>query len=321
MNDVLKKLFDMGIVPAAEIYDAEKAVPTAKALSDGGLPCIEVSFKSDKAEESIRRITESLPHVLVGAGTVLTTEQADRAAEAGAKFVVSLGFNTKLVSHCLERNITVIPGCSSPSDIEAAMSFGIDVVKFFPADALGGVKYIKAVSAPYNGIKFIPAGGINEHNLSEYLSCPNVIACEGSWMLKDSLIQEGDFDQITALTRQAIKTMMGFELIHVGINCENDSEAYQTAALLCNLFGLEPRETNLAIFAGKYFEVMKTHYRGKNGHIAIGTNCLERGVAYMESRGFKMDIEGANKDKDGKLTGPVYFQQEFGGFAFHLIQK
>lgn len=321
MNDVLKKLSDIGIIPVAKIDDAQKAVPIAKALCDGGLPCIEVTFRTDKAEESIRRITESLPHVLVGAGTVLTTEQADRAVEAGAKFIVSPGFNTKLVSHCLEKNITVIPGCSSPTDIEAAMSFGFDVVKFFPADALGGVKYIKAVSAPYSGIKFIPTGGINEKNLNEYLSCPNVIACGGSWMLKESLMQEGAFDQITALTREAVKAMMGFELIHVGINCENDSEAYQTAVLLCNLFGLEPRETNLAIFAGKYFEVMKTPYRGKNGHIAIGTNCLERGVAYMESRGFKMDIEGASKDKEGKLTGPVYFEQEIGGFAFHLIQK
>ncbi len=320
MNEILKRLSDMGIIPVVKIDDADKAVPLARALYEGGLPCAEITFRTSQAAEAIKRITTSLPDMLVGAGTVLTTQQVDSAIEAGAQFIVSPGLNPEVVSHCIKKQIPITPGCSNPSDIEMAMSLGLNVVKFFPAEAMGGVKVIKAISAPYGGIKFIPTGGINEKNLNDYLTCPSVLACGGSWMVDEALIKSGNFDKITALTREAIKNMLGFELAHIGINSENAEQAVQTAKMFSFIFGLEYKEGNSSIFAGKAVEVMKTPFRGQNGHIAIATNNLTRAVNRMLAQGYKMDTDG-KKDVNGNFTGAVYFEQEIGGFAVHLLQK
>ena len=321
MNEVLNRLSDMGIIPVVKIEDVDKAVPLAKALYEGGLSCVEITFRAAHADEAIKRITTALPQMLVGAGTVLTTEQVDRAVTAGAQFIVSPGLNPEVVKYCIKRQISIIPGCANPSDIEMAIGLGLGVVKFFPAEAAGGVKYIKAISAPYNGIKFIPTGGINENNINEYLSCPSVLACGGSWMVNEALIKSGEFHKITTLTREAIKIMLGFELAHVGINCENAEKATHIAKMFSLIFGFEYKEGNSSIFTGKAVEVMKTPFRGKNGHIAIGTNYINRAVTYMQSLGYKMDIDGTKRDSSGKLTGAVYFEQEIGGFAVHLVQK
>ncbi len=321
MNDVLKRLSQMGIIPVVKIDDVEKAVPLAKALHEGGLSCVEITFRTAQAAEAIKRITTSLPEILVGAGTVLTTQQVDSAIEAGAKFIVSPGLNPEVVKYCIQQHIPVTPGCSNPSDIEMAISLGLDVVKFFPAEAMGGVKVIKAISAPYSGIKFIPTGGINEKNLNDYLSCSSVLACGGSWMVDEVLIKSGDFDRITALTREAVKNMLGFELGHIGINSENADQAGQTAKMFSLMFGLEYKDGTSSIFAGKAVEVMKAPFRGKNGHIAIATNNLTRAVHIMQSKGYKMDTGSAKRDSNGNFTGAVYFEQEIGGFAVHLLQK
>lgn len=320
MNEVLSRLSEMGIIPVVKIEDPDKAVPLAEALYKGGLSCVEITFRTARAEEAIKRITAAMPGMLVGAGTVLTTGQVEQAVNAGAKFIVSPGLNPDVVRYCVERRILIVPGCSNPSDIEIAMGFGLDVVKFFPAEALGGVKVIKAISAPYKGIRFIPTGGISEKNLNEYLSCPGVLACGGSWMVNESYIESGDFEKITFLAREAIKTMLGFELAHIGINSETAEEASQNAKIFSRLFGLEYKEGKSSIFAGKYFEIMKQPFRGKNGHIAISTNSIERAVAYMKLLGYTMDMEGAKRDSGGRLSA-VYFEQEFAGFAVHFIQK
>lgn len=320
MNKVLNRLSEIGIIPVVKIEDVDKAVPLAQALSDGGLPCMEITFRTSQAEEAIKRVTSSMPEMLVGAGTVLTTDQVERAVMAGARFIVSPGLNPEVVKHCITLKIPVTPGCANPSDIESAINLGLSVVKFFPAEAMGGVKVIKAISAPYGDIMFIPTGGINEKNLNEYLSCPSVLACGGSWMVGEALIKAGDFSKITALTRDAVKLMLGFELEHVGINSENPDEATKIAGMFSSVFGLEYKEGNSSIFAGKMVEVMKSPFRGKKGHIAIGTNYINRAVAYMQSLGYKMDMDGAKRDSNGKITA-VYFEQEFGGFAVHLLQK
>lgn len=320
MNEILNRLSEIGIIPVVKIEDINKAVTLAKALYDGGLSCVEITFRAANAEQAIERISAALPDMLVGAGTVLTVEQVDKAVGAGADFIVSPGLNPEVVKYCVDRKIPITPGCSNPSDIEMAIGLGLDVVKFFPAEAMGGVKVIKAVSAPYGGVRFIPTGGINEKNLNEYLSCPSVLACGGSWMVNEELIKSGDFDKITALTREAIKIMLGFELAHVGINSENREQAALTAGMLGAIFGMDSREGNSSIFAGKAFEVMKTPNRGKNGHIAIATNNINRAVAHIQSLGYKLDMAGAKKDAGGKITA-VYFEQEFGGFAIHLLQK
>lgn len=205
MNDIIMQIRQIGVVPVIAISDTEKAVPLAKALVAGGIPCAEVTFRTAEGEECIRRIAAELPDVLVGAGTVLTTEQADRAAKAGAKFVVSPGFNPKVVAHCIQNGITIVPGCATPSDMEAAMEMGLDTVKFFPAEQAGGLAYIKAVAAPYAKLHFMPTGGINADNIGKYVAFNKIVACGGSWMVKKELIDAGDFDEITRLCKEAVQ--------------------------------------------------------------------------------------------------------------------
>ena len=203
MNEVLKQIEEIGIVPVVVLDDAKDAEALAEALCEGGLPCAEVTFRTDAAEESIRIMSEKFPNMLVGAGTVLTTEQVDRAMAAGAKFIVSPGLNPKVVKYCVEKGILITPGCANPSDVEQAIENGLEVVKFFPAEQAGGLAYIKAIAAPYVGMKFMPTGGISPKNVKDYLAYDRILACGGSWMVKSSLIREGAFDQITQLVKDA----------------------------------------------------------------------------------------------------------------------
>ena len=203
MNDTLVQIGKTGIVPVVVLNNASDAEPLAEALINGGLPCAEVTFRTDAAEESIRIMKEKFPEMLVGAGTVLTTEQVDRAVAAGAEFIVSPGLNPRIVKYCVERNIPITPGCSNASDIELALENGLEVVKFFPAEPAGGLKMIKALAAPYVGVKFMPTGGINATNVREYLKYNRIIACGGSWMVKGDLIKAGDFEKIKELTAEA----------------------------------------------------------------------------------------------------------------------
>ncbi len=319
MNEVLTKFQKLGIIPVVKIDDAKDAEPLAKALCEGGLPVAEVTFRTAAAKEAIANMVKACPDMFVGAGTVLTTEQVDEAIEAGAKFIVSPGLNPKVVKYCQEKGITITPGTSSPTDIEMALELGLDAVKFFPAEASGGLAKIKAMAAPYVNMKFMPTGGINAKNLNSYLDFPKILACGGSWMVSDALINAGEFDKIRDLTREAVNTMLGFELKHVGINAASEGEADGVAGSFEKLFGFTKKVGNSSIFAGSAIEVMKTPYLGANGHIAIGTNYIERAVYHMELQGFEFDMDTA-KYKDGKLTA-VYLKGELGGFAVHLVQK
>ena len=203
MNEVLKEIEKIGIVPVVVLDDPKDAEPLAQALCDGGLPCAEVTFRTGAAAESIRIMAEKFPHMLVGAGTVLTTDQVDRAVEAGAKFIVSPGLNPRIVKYCVEKGIPITPGCANPSDVEQAIENGLDVVKFFPAEQAGGLAYIKAIAAPYVGMKFMPTGGINAKNVRDYLAYDRYLACGGSWMVKADLIRAGEFDKIRDLVKEA----------------------------------------------------------------------------------------------------------------------
>lgn len=204
MDKVLEQIQEIGIVPVVVLNDAKDAEPLAKALCDGGLACAEVTFRTAAAEESIRIMSEKFPDMLVGAGTVLTTEQVDRAAAAGAKFIVSPGLNPRIVKYCVDKGILITPGCANPSDIEQALEQGLEVVKFFPAEAAGGLKMIKAMAAPYVGVKFMPTGGINQNNVREYLAYDRILACGGSWMVKSDLVDAGKFDEIEKLARECV---------------------------------------------------------------------------------------------------------------------
>ena len=203
MNAVLEQFQKIGIIPVVVLDDAKDAEALGKALMEGGLPAAEVTFRTDAAEESIRIMSEKFPEMLVGAGTVLTTEQVDRAVAAGAKFIVSPGLNPKVVKYCIEKNIPVTPGTQTPTEMEQALELGLDVVKFFPAEPAGGLKMIKAVSAPYTMLKFMPTGGISAENVREYLAFDKILACGGSWMVKKDMIKNGEFDKIKEMVAEA----------------------------------------------------------------------------------------------------------------------
>ncbi len=319
MNEIITRFSKLGIIPVVAINDAKDAVPLAKALCEGGLPVAEVTFRTDAAEEAIRRMCEAYPDMLIGAGTVLTTEQVDRAVGAGAKFIVSPGLNPKVVKYCLSKNVPITPGTSSPTDIEAALELGLDVVKFFPAEQSGGIAKIKAMAAPYTGVRFMPTGGINANNLKDYLDFPKIVACGGSWMVKSDMIANGQFDEIKRLTREAVNTMLGFEFKHIGINCENETKAMALAEMFGKFFGFEVKPGNSSIFASSAIEVNKKPGPGRLGHIAIGTNYIERAIYHMELQGFEFDKDSILY-KNNKMTR-IYLKDDFGGFAVHLVQK
>lgn len=205
MGTIAEQFYEYGVVPVVVLEDAKDALPLAKALIEGGLPCAEVTFRTEAAEESIRRMSEKYPDMLVGAGTVLTIEQVDRAVQAGAKFIVSPGFDPEIVDYCLNKDIPVFPGCITPSEVAQAAKRGMKVVKFFPAEQAGGVSMIKAMAAPYTMMKFMPTGGINAKNLKEYLAYDKILCCGGSWMVKGDMIRSGAFDKIQELTKEAVE--------------------------------------------------------------------------------------------------------------------
>ena len=319
MDVVLKRIQSLGIVPVVVVNDAKDAAPLAKALREGGLPCAEITFRTEAAEESIRIMVQEYPDMIVGAGTVLTTEQADKAVEAGAKFIVSPGLNPKVVQHCQDKGIPIVPGVTNPGQIEQALELGLDTVKFFPAEASGGLNMIKSMSAAYTNMMFMPTGGINIKNLNEYLAFDKIVACGGSWMVKSDLIKNGSFEKIKELTREAVMTMLGFNLKHIGMNCKDAEEAEHAADRFQTLFGFMNKSGNGSVFAGEGIEMMKSPYLGKNGHIAVSVNSVPRAVEYLSRQGILFNMETA-KYQDGKLI-LLYLKEEIGGFAVHLIQQ
>ncbi len=207
MEQILEELEKKRIIPVVMLRNIADAKPLAQALCDGGLPCAEITFRTETAADCIKIISEEFPKMLVGAGTVLTTAQADQAMKAGAKFIVSPGLNPTVVKHCIKKKYPVIPGVNNPSDIEAALSFGLTLLKFFPAEASGGLEMIKALSAPYPQVRFMPTGGITPENLHTYLACEKVVACGGTWMVKDDYIKLQNFEEIKRLTKDAVRTI------------------------------------------------------------------------------------------------------------------
>lgn len=203
MSTIFEQFRKIGIIPVVVLDDAKDAAPLAEALCEGGLPCAEVTFRTDAAADVIRIMSEKYPEMLVGAGTVLTKGQVDKAIECGAKFIVSPGLNPEIVKYCISKGIPITPGTQTPSEMEQAVELGLEVVKFFPAEPAGGIKMIKAVAAPYVGLRFMPTGGISASNVREYLKFDRIIACGGSWMVKADLVKAGKFDEIKALAAEA----------------------------------------------------------------------------------------------------------------------
>lgn len=201
--DVLERLKNAGVVPVVVLEDAKDAIPVADALLRGGIDVMEITFRTAAAADAIRAVAQARPEMLVGAGTVITAAQCAQAVEMGAGFIVSPGFDADVVRWCIDRSIPVVPGCVTPTEIMAAMKLGLHTLKFFPAGVYGGLKAMKALAAPFGSVQFIPTGGVNEENLSEFAAAPFVFAVGGSWICTKKDIQNGDFEKITALSRTA----------------------------------------------------------------------------------------------------------------------
>ena len=203
---MIDRLQSLKLIPVVALESAEDAEPLADALCAGGLPCAEITFRTDAALDCLRALADR-PDFLIGAGTIHSAEQAQAAVEAGAQFIVTPGFNPRTVTWCAENNVPIFPGIATPTDLEMALEHGLSVVKFFPAETLGGVRTLKAFSGPYGEVRFIPTGGINARNLVDYLQLPNVLACGGSWMVNPGLLREGRWSEVTRLTAEAVKSV------------------------------------------------------------------------------------------------------------------
>ena len=320
-EELFTTFHDIGLVPVVKIDDASKAEALAKALIDGGLPCAEVTFRTAAAEEAIRRMAQAYPEMLIGAGTVINPELAEKAVNAGAKFIVSPGLNPATVEWCLAHDVPVVPGIATPSEIEKGLSYGLKVLKFFPAEALGGVSMLKNLGGPFPQVKFMTTGGINANNLGDYAKAKNVLAVGGSWMVKADLIANDEWDKITALCKEAVIKLQGLELVHVGINAESE----ENASLVQKGFENMGCTTTKICGEKSYFiddniEIMrKPGALGKHGHLAYRCSDLERTVYFLKGQGMTVNEAASSRDANGKYK-LVYFNEEIGGFAIHLVK-
>lgn len=316
--DVLKRLAQSGVVPVVVLEDAKDAVPTAKAMLAGGIDVMEITFRTAAAADSIKAVAQECPDMVVGAGTVVNLEQCKLAVECGAKFIVSPGYDEETVAWCCDNGVPVTPGCVTPTEIMMALKHGLKVLKFFPANVYGGLSAIKSLAGPFGGVKFIPTGGVNAQNLAEFISSPYIHAVGGSWICPKADIAAGNFDKITALCKEARKSLLGFEVAHIGINTPDADAAMDVCKAFNDAFDFNVKQGNSSNFASTGVEVMKTMFKGANGHIAIRTNKMIPAIAEMERRGYELDMDSV-KDKDNIKA--VYFKNEIGGFAVHLLQK
>jgi 2-dehydro-3-deoxyphosphogluconate aldolase / (4S)-4-hydroxy-2-oxoglutarate aldolase len=313
MNKTLEQIGLCGIVPVVTINDARHAGPLAEALSEGGLPCIEVTFRTAAAPAAIGAIAKQHPSMLLGAGTVLTVDQAKQAVDLGSRYIVSPGLNRKVVEYCLTHDIPITPGVATPTEVEAALDLGLNVVKFFPAEPLGGLPYLKAIAAPYTLVKFIPTGGIDESNLLGYLKFPSVVACGGSWMVKADLISGGRFDEIRAITSRAVGQMLGFTLRHSAAEL-SDAAIIDLKDRLAQLLALSAAE----IEPWSVTKAFGQPSGEKPEHLFISTNFINRAVAYFERRGVAMR-PGTREEKNRQLLS-VEMDREVDGISLRLLQ-
>lgn len=320
MSDIFERIGEYGIVPLVTLDDPNDAVPLARALVEGGIPIAEVTFRTAAGGVSIKRMAKEVPEIIVGSGTVHTVDQAKETVDNGGKFVITPGFNAKVVEWCVNNNVPVCPGTVVPSDIEEAMNYGLKVVKFFPAEAYGGINTIKNLAAPFSGIKFVPTGGVGLHNLRDYLDLPNVAAVGGSFVPPAKMVKEKDWEGIVKTCKEINNKVFDFTVGHVGINANTADNATKVTDRIAELFESDKRETPIAFFSGNLVEVMKVPFVGTHGHICVDTCDLKRAMAMLERKGVEFDEENRFFDAKGNLV-TAYMKEEIGGFAFHIRQR
>jgi 2-dehydro-3-deoxyphosphogluconate aldolase/(4S)-4-hydroxy-2-oxoglutarate aldolase len=316
MNDIVEHIGFLGILPVAIVEDENKAVPLARALMENGLPVIEVTLRTQTAVHVVELIVKNIPDMLVGAGTVLTVDDAQKVLDAGARFIVSPGFNTKVVEYCIGKSIPVFPGVLTPTEIQLALEYNLQVVKFFPAEAAGGLSYLKAVAAPFKNLKFIPTGGIEQSTLLTYLQFPKVLACGGSWMVHPDMIKAGQFEKIASSTKQAVASVLGYELRHIGMYTRSTTDAYKATSQLAKMIPYSVRETEDSLFSEKYVEALQRI--SSNDFIALGTNFIERAAVHLAQKGIAEKPE-TRQFQNGHLVA-VDLDLDVNGFGLRLIQ-
>jgi 2-dehydro-3-deoxyphosphogluconate aldolase/(4S)-4-hydroxy-2-oxoglutarate aldolase len=314
MNNILNKLRLYGIIPIITINDPGVVRPLAEALLKARLPVLEITFRTDAAAEAIRIAAKEFPEMLIGAGTVLTIENAKEAVSAGAKFILSPGFNPGVVDYCLENEITMLPGINSPTQIELALEKGLDVLKFFPSEASGGIKLIKAMAAPFPGVRFVPTGGINNSNLVSYMSCPCVLACGGSWVAKSSDIAAGRFDQVTRNAVETIRTMLGFRIKSIDIPGIRKEDITAVDQLFSGVFHLQPEKTEGGIRVAEVLGFLEN--KDLPGTICLETIDLERAEFYIRDRGYRVEKGDGNAG-----TGELFLSQRIGNYRLKITGK
>lgn len=320
MKMKLEAIAQSGIIPVIKIESLEYAKPLAWALREGGINTIEVTVRNNVAFDAIKAIRGAFPDMHVGAGTILTVQLVDQALEAGAEYIVTPGFDKEVIQYCISREIPVIPGCVTPTEIGMAYAMGLRTVKFFPAETNGGISAIKLLAGPFGGMRFVPTGGINFENLGKYLREDMIAACGGSFMAPANLIREKNWKQITENCRRALNISLGFELAHVGLNHDNEDQAASNAQNLSEMLGLTVKNGNSSLFCDKAVEFMKFNYYGQKGHIGFYTNSVDRAAAWLRDRGICLREDSFRYDDKGSPVS-FYLEEEVGGFAIHLVRR
>lgn len=316
--ELLEQIRNSGLLPNVCLQRSEDAVPLGLALCKASLPIFTLSFAEGAACDALRRLRAEAPEALAGAYGVTGVDQAERAVDAGAVFIVTTGLNPDVVRYCVERNVAVLPGCATATDVETALAFGLDAGFFYPADATGGLQTLAVLAAAYPRFRFV-AGGAAQDSLPAYHRHPAVLACVNDAITPADALQNRDFARITALGLAAVQAMLAFSLAHVGVNSGSEEAAFRQAEAFCAVLGWPIRPGNSSVFAGKIVEFVKDPWTGEHGHIAIGVDDIDRAWWHMEKYGVVFDWENA-KYKDDKLAA-LYLKEQIGGFAVHLQQR
>lgn len=319
MDAMFETLHGIGLIPVIKVENADDAVPLCSALMAGGLPIAEITFRTGAAAEAMKKVGAALPDMLMGAGTVTSIDFAEQALDAGAKFIVTPGFNPQVVDWCIERNLPVLPGCTTASEVEAAQNRGLRVVKFFPAEQSGGLARIKALCAPYPAMSFIPTGGIGLTNLVDYLAFPKILACGGSFMVSDALVGEKNWDKITTITRQALDAILGLELRRVGLPAESPAQAEALGTQCAAFTGAGMRDAGASLLIGDGMEIMKSPSVTR-GYIGFGVHSVERARYQFRQRGMNFDEASAVWSAGGSLLR-IAFAEPLNGFTVCLMRK
>lgn len=315
MKNVFERISEYGIVPLVTLDDPKDAVPLGRALLDGGIPIAEVTFRTAAGGESIKQMARELPDLIVGAGTVHDVEHVKITVDNGGKFVITPGFNHEVVKYCTDNNIPVCPGTVVPSDIEEAMNLGLSTVKFFPAEAYGGINTLKALAGPFGRIKFVPTGGVNLNNLQDYLNLPNVAAVGGSFIPPSKLVKAKDWAGITSLCHEIMAKVFDFSVARVGLSAP-EGEAKGISEQVARIFGRESQDLGGSYLNCGLLEVAKG---GNGGFVTVRTRDLPRALALFERKGVAVDQGSAKKDDRGQVTS-VSLKDKIGGLEFRLMQ-